>query len=319
MIEMDECIQPNSYVLTISIYMHGAVINVDLNDKENEIFNNVRYYSHSGEYSYSSASVMDDITIYKYLINTFRKTLYEPTFVEMENLEEKFKPIYTSRLKKRGVYDEKQHEMSCKLHNVVVYDKFFSKFEYLGDRIDQLYCYFNPNVAFQGIRLVSLHKNMSNAVDGIKYQLVTSDNFDLSSVSGLVKLSVLINGKDIVSQVIQETLRTQKNEEDIIVKSDNINLVKMSYFVQLIKKIFNNNCSINLIDFSCSHIYDPKHITKQEADTAMSYTKSDIEAPHSSKDMFGGKKHKQKKIQIKKYKKSKKLKSKKNRTRKNKK
>ena len=86
MIGIDECIEPNSYVLTISIDTHAAVINVNLNDKENEIFKNVRYYSQAGEYYYSLSNVNNDVYNYRNLKNIFRKTLYEPTYVEMEKL-----------------------------------------------------------------------------------------------------------------------------------------------------------------------------------------------------------------------------------------
>jgi hypothetical protein len=62
------------------------VINVNLNDKENEIFKNVRYYSQAGEYYYSLSNVNNDVYNYRNLKNIFRKTLYEPTYVEMEKL-----------------------------------------------------------------------------------------------------------------------------------------------------------------------------------------------------------------------------------------
>ena len=61
MIGIDECIEPNSYVLTISIDTHAAVINVNLNDKENEIFKNVRYYSQAGEYYYSISNTNNGV------------------------------------------------------------------------------------------------------------------------------------------------------------------------------------------------------------------------------------------------------------------
>ena len=322
MIEIDECIEPNSYVLTISIDTHAAVINVNLNDKENEIFKNVRYYSQVGDYYYSISNTNNDVYNYRNLKNIFRKTLYEPTYLEMENLGKTLKPIYKQMLEGYKVYDEKRYEKSCKIHNMVVYDKILSKFERLSDRYNQLYCYFNPSDAYIGIKLISLHKNMSNATDGIKYELVTPDDIDLSTLSGLIKLSMLINGKDVVSQVIQEALRAPqiKDNEVIILNGDSIDVVRMSFFVSLIKLIFNDKCSINLIDFSCSHIYSKVSVAKEDKDIAMGYALVDIEAPASTVGKFGGKKNKkQKKMKrtknVKKYKKSKKHG---NRTRKNK-
>jgi hypothetical protein len=310
MIGIDECIEPNSYVLTISIDTHAAVINVNLNDEENEIFKNVRYYSQVGEYYYSISNVNNDVYNYRNLKNIFRKTLYEPTYIEMENLGKTLKPIYKQMLEGYNVYDERRYEKSCKIHNMVVYDKVLSKFERLNDRYNQLYCYFNPSDAYIGIKLISLHKNTSNAVDGIKYQLVTPDDIDLSTLSGLIKLSVLINGKDVVSQVIQEKLRAPqvKDNEEILVNGDSIDVIRMSFFVSLIKLIFNNNCSINLIDFSCSHIYSKVSIPKEEKDRAMGYALVDIEAPPSTVGKFGGKKnkkHKKRTKNVKKFKKSK--------------
>jgi len=322
MIGIDECIEPNSYVLTISIDTHAAVINVDLNDKENEIFNNVRYYSLVGDYYYSISNVNNDVYNYRNLKNIFRKTLYEPTYVEMENLGKTMKPIYKQMLEGYKVYDERRYEKSCKIHNMVVYDKILSKFERLNDRYNQLYCYFNPSDAFLGIKLISLHKNMSNANDGIKYELVTPDDIDLSTLSGLIKLSMLVNGKDVVSQVIQEALRAPqiKDNEVIILNGDSIDVIRMSFFVSLIKLIFNDNCSINLIDFSCSHIYSKVSVTKEDKDRAMEYANVDIEAPASTVGKFGSKKYKKqkKKKRTKNVKKSKKTKKYKNRTRKNK-
>jgi hypothetical protein len=163
---------------------------------------------------------------------------------------------------------------------------------------------------------------MSNATDGIKYQLVTPDDIDLSTLSGLIKLSVLINGKDVVSQVIQDAVRAPqiKDNEVIMLNGDSINVIRMSFFVSLIKLIFNDNCSINLIDFSCSDIYSKVSLAKEDKDRAMGYANVDIEAPASTVGKFGGKKYKkQKKIKrTKNVKKSKKTKKLGNRTRKNK-
>lgn len=316
MIGIDECIEPNSYVLTISIDTHAAVINVNLNDKENEIFKNVRYYSQVGEYYYSISNVNNDVYNYRNLKNIFRKTLYEPTYVEMEKLGKTMKPIYKQMLEGYKVYDERRYEKSCKIHNMVVYDKILSKFERLSDRYNQLYCHFNPSDAYIGIKLISLHKNMSNATDGIKYELVTPDDMDLSTLSGLIKLSVLINGKDVVSQVIQEELRAPqiKDNEVIILNGDSIDVIRMSFFVSLIKLIFNDNCSINLIDFSCSHIYSKVNVAKEDKDRAMEYALVDIEAPPNTAGKFGGKKYKkQKKIKRTRNRKMKTKKSKKSR------
>lgn len=296
MIGIDECTQPNSYVLTISVVMHGGVINLKLNDKENDIFNNVRYYSHAGEYNYAYTCITDEIFTHKYLIDTFRKTLHEPTFVGMSCIKNTLRPKYINLIENNEDYQEND-EKYCQLHNVVVYDKFFSKFETIKDRMTQLYCQLNPKSDFFGIKLIALHRNMSKIVDGVNqplYQLVTKEEFDLSTVTGLINLSVFINGKDVVTPVIKETLRTQKDYEDIRLLGEDIQIIKMSYFVTLIKTIFNNNCNINLIDFSCSHIYYPDSTTKEEANKLIEYTKVDIEAPPSSNDKFGGRRKKQK-------------------------
>ena len=74
-------------------------------------------------------------------------------------------------------------------------------------------------------------------------------------------------------------------------KSGNIQIIKLSYLVELIKKLIHKSCIINLLDYSCN--VPTKYIEEQEQRSAKYIMPIDIEQGLPN-DRYGGNKNKKK-------------------------
>jgi hypothetical protein len=116
-----------------------------------------------------------------------------------------------------------------------------------------------------------------------------SQNFDYDDY--IKRINYIQNSKKYSEQEKQQLIDKEfsnffnyAQDFKIDIENNYIYAIKMSTFVHILKNIFGNNCSINLLDFSCNHI--SKTVPEEQIIFSKYMTPSDIENPPSS---WGGK------------------------------
>jgi len=209
-----ECIDDN-YIITLAVQMHGKVIDLNLSPEKQEIFDNVRLYSQSGDYRDVLSTPMDDYSILNKLNEIFQKNLNEPTINEIDKYIEFMNPKYKSFLESRASdeYSSEDREKVCRQFDNIIFDKSFSASTLPSDNLFS--CIFERLIPeFHGIFLVSIHKKIDTSTNSNTntntntYELIypmnsnnkklekkPEKNLDLLNLSDFEKLSKLFDKK----------------------------------------------------------------------------------------------------------------------------
>jgi hypothetical protein len=207
--------------------------------------------------------------------------------------------------------------------------------------VDKLLDLINPE--FNGIFIVSVHEKINNDEYKILYPFDNSQfgtNLNLLKMNDLMEFAMLFNGENIIHGLIKETTTLPTNEYTVsydtimknktiseyerkqrldqinreyyeilqqwnvtVKKSQEIQAIKMSYLVDIIKQIVGPKCKVNILDYSCNSI--TRSIPEADLPNVKYLVPSDVENPGSKS--WGGDKKKTKKT--KKKRKSKRKKS----------
>jgi hypothetical protein len=273
----------NILVVTIGIQMHGIVINGELDATTKIKYKNVRMLSKSG-----GLKAFETCTAYEYFLlsnlnELFRKNLELSTFDIISNA-------------KSGVF--------------------------LGDiPFDKLLTTSNENL--QGVYLISIHKgrkliypNETNITETINL-LDTSDLYKLASQFGSVvprlndlstplpsskiyeaeedrieqNSSMSYEEKENKIKEIRKQFHSAINKWSLTMNNSEtqIQSIKLSVLVELVKILINEPCVINLLDYSCTSYPDYKYTDTEN--WSMPTTHADIETgvPYPN---LGGRKRK---------------------------
>jgi hypothetical protein len=195
-----ECIN-NDYIITIAVQMHGKVIDLNLSPEKQEIFNNVRLYSQSGDYRDVLSTPVNDYSILTKLNEIFQNNLNDTTINEIDKYIEYMNPKYKSFLESRASeeYTKEDREKVCRRFDNIIFDKSFSSTTLPSDNLFS--CIFERLIPeFHGIFLVSIHKKIdtnSNAYELI-YPMNSNNkkpekNLDLLNLFDFEKFANLFN------------------------------------------------------------------------------------------------------------------------------
>ena len=336
-----ECVSNGSIIITLAIQTHGKVIDLNLSPNKNNIFNDVRLFSKSGEFVDVVSSPFQDKNILRKVNDIFQTDLNKPSLDSMNEYVKYSHPIY-----KRFVEESKtniNNENVCRLFDNITFDKAFST-NLLNDSngilclVDKLLDLINPE--FNGIFIVSVHEKINNDDFKLIYPYDSTQfgtNLNLLKINDLMEFSMLFNGKNIIHSLIKETTTLPTNEYtsiyeklmnnktipeyerkqmldqinreyyeilqhwNVTVKnSQQIQAIKMSYLVDIIKQIVGPNCKINILDYSCNSI--TRSIPEADLPNVKYLVPIDDENPASKN--WGGKKLKKTKKKRTKRKKS---------------
>lgn len=192
--------------------------------------------------------------------------------------------------------------------------------------VDKLLDLINPE--FNGIFIVSVHEKINNDEYKLIYPYDSTQfgtNLNLLKMNELIEFARLFNGENIIHGLIQETTTLPTKEYtvsyDTILKNKNITeyerkqmlnqmnreyyeilqqwnvtmknsqeiqAIKMSYLVDIIKQIVGPNCKVNILDYSCNSI--SRSIPEADLPNIKYLVPSDVENPGSKS--WGGKKEK---------------------------
>jgi hypothetical protein len=258
-------------VVTIAIIAHG-VITDSIIDDDPSIFENVRYFSKAGGMKPVETCLLEEYILPSRLNEIFRKDLKKSTY-KMIN----------------GMLEQKQGS-GLFLENVP-FDKLLT----------------TSNQLNQGIYLVSIHankklvyplkKNMNINLFDIGYMSNVADFFESSMPIILDESTPLPSSsiyreeerwirtnphfsKDEKKEKIQQTKKqfhnALRNWNLTMGNHSAIESVKLSYFIDLIKKIINRPCVINLLDYSCNE--KPKYEFTNTENWTMPDISGDIES-----------------------------------------
>jgi len=284
-------------VVTIAIQMHGTVITYELSSTTSDIFDNVRLLCKAGglkEYV-SGESGLPGITEEIMLVTNLRE-------------------IFGKDID-RSTYDIISNAKSGLLIGNITFDKTLSTTSGNWDFTDY----------FQGIYLLSIHKGYKliypiNPNEKVINFLKVKDLHRLakifnSSVPNLKDMSISLPSQEIYieeenrvkgdSQLsedekkqkikgIQKQFMNLLDEWQLTLdRSGNIEIIKLSCLVELIKKIIGENIIINLLDYSCNV---PTSYIPEETNVSSKFiVPDDIETGFKNRDYGGRKKRKTKK------------------------
>ena len=122
------CTNIGSLIVTIAIQMHGKVIDLNLSPETQNTFNNVRLYSHAGDFKDVISTPVDDYNILPQLDELFQKDLNKSSINVINEYIGYSQPKYKSFLKSRvsDEYNEEDREKVCRLIHNIFFDKSLS-------------------------------------------------------------------------------------------------------------------------------------------------------------------------------------------------
>jgi hypothetical protein len=289
---MDTLNTNNMLVVTIVIQMHGTVITYELNPETANIFDNTRLLCKAGglqEYVSGQSGlpgISEEIILVKNLREIFGQDL------------------------ERSTYDIIKNAKSGLLIGNITFDKSLSKTS--GNLLD-------PFKYFQGIYLLSIHrggkliypKPDEKVINFLKVddlqRLATfletdvpdlqEDNIPFPNQKIYIEEENRINkdstlSKDVKKQKIEEIreqfMKLIYNWDLTLDERGNIEDIKLSYLVKLIKKMMGEQIIINLLDYSCNA--PTSYISKKQTPQyAIQEYDDDIETGININRKYGGK------------------------------
>jgi hypothetical protein len=285
----------NKLIVTIAIQMHGSIFTFDLSNETSNIFENVRLLCGAGGFKSYKTNFSEELVLVKNLKKQFALDMDES----------------------KSMFDKLQEMKNGMVIGNITFDKTLSIGSYLdGGFLD-------------GVYLIAIHRGKK-----LIYPTSSNDTINLLNISDLTRLSSTFKSKmpniehlssnfPNVKFYIDEENNINKNSKITVDEKksqieeirrqlyDNINnwnltldyfkknieIIKLSVLVKIVKDIISPDCVINLLDYSCSN---PSKIIPNEQNTLSKYaTPYDIEhgIPNTK---LGGKKKR-----IKSYKKKK--------------
>lgn len=237
-------------VVTIGIQMHGAVINPHLDDETIELFKNVRLHSMSCGFKDYETSPLYQWTFPSAINDIFRKDIETSTY-----------DIITSP-KSRGIF-----------FGNITFDKMFSteKENYLGIYLASIHenrklIFPKPTtneyinlLKMEHLQEVAKHFRTKTAITRRLQDLSTP--FPSSTIyreeEDLIKNNEMLSAEEKQKKIKE----TQQQFYNIITKWQlttddygNIESIKLSTLVEMIKTLIKKPCVINILDYSCSSL-----------------------------------------------------------------
>lgn len=287
-----ECIDIGSKIVTIAIMLHGSVISLNLPPANQNMLDNTRLFSLSGDFTYAYGHNSLRLNNLEHLYKIFRHDLPVSTHQIMEEFTERVRLKYANYIDFLQYFlNDLTTENICKVYQTITIDKAF------GTNIDGIYATIMncilPDVL--GIYVVSVHEKTNTNQIELVYPLGEStDNLNLLVPAEFIKFANIfgINGKVILERVIEEsstqpkystrtddeTFKTQLNDWKVTCSSrGDISGIRLSYLIKLIKQIVGKDkCKLNIFDYSCSVI--SQHVSNTERKYAEYHKESDIES-----------------------------------------
>jgi hypothetical protein len=232
------CTNIGSLIVTIAIQMHGKVINLNLTPETQKIFNNVRLYSHAGDFKDVISTPFDDYNVLPDLDKLFQKNLNESSLNVINEYIYYSQPKYKSFLQSRvsDEYNEEDREKVCRLIHNINFDKSLSTTTLTDDNF--INCLFEKfNYEFTGIFIVSIHEKVDEDNFTLIYPLLSDEsktkklsnknildkNLNILKIENIKKLATLFN-KEISLDFIKESfiipVQDYLNREKIIKSSE---------------------------------------------------------------------------------------------------
>jgi hypothetical protein len=286
----------NKLIVTIAIQMHSSVFTFDLNYNTSKIFENVRLLCASGGFTMYYETQLNSLKLVRKLRETYARDIGKST-TTFDLLNDEKKGMFLSN---------------------ITFDKIFG----LSFPEPKFMDFISPNFYFEGIHLISIHKGKKlifpepeRPNDFINLLLLRdlsrlSKFFDKEMPNIQEFSSNYPNPQMFIEEInsLQRNVRLDENMKTIEIeklKNEITNLrnqfkcsldktgkkiiyIKMSFLVELIKKIISKDCIINLLDYSCNPSNDL--IPSKQLPNIKYSEKFDIEQgiPNTK---FGGKKY----------------------------
>jgi hypothetical protein len=265
--------------------MHGRVIAYELDYKTSHIFDNVRLLCKSGGFKDYETCVIEEFRLKNKLSKYYRCNLDQSTYDLIRQANEEI------------------------ITNNITFDKILTTTTSIGET--GMLDYLSPLTRLQGVYLLSIHEDTNL----IYPENETDKTLNLLLIDDLIKLSSMFNKRINVASIVEDlsTPFPRKEiylDEEVLVEQNpkyseneketniieirqqfynalthwsliinpetkNINAIKLSAFVGLVKLIVGQNCYINLLDYSCNS--PSMYIPKDQLTSSKYMTESDIE------------------------------------------
>ena len=276
---MCEKLDPGTIIVTLSLVTHGVIINTNISP-EDFSFNNTRLFSLSGDFSqvimHPNVREQNGVT---YLNKIFQKDLQQPTSEIVEVYKERQQSNYKSYIETHNI--DLPIEAICKTFQQITSDKVLSTKEHGSDRDDTTITFCGVNwipMGRTGIFVISVHKKIKDNSLTLLYPTKDNvgENLNLLKTNELFQFAELFHqNTENISRILSNALlpsspfpritanMSQKEINKCLAKlfiwnltmSDdeyNIDYIRMSYLVKIIKQIVGNTCKINIFDYTCS-------------------------------------------------------------------
>lgn len=285
----------NKLIVTIAIQMHGSIFTFDLSNETSNIFENVRLLCGAGGFKNYKTNFVEEFVLVKRLKKIFARDIDET----------------------KSMFDILQEMKNGMVIGNITFDKTLSIGSYLdGGFLDGVYLISihrgkkliyptNPNDTINLLNVTNLNRlssifkttmpnieQLSSNFPNVKFYIDEENNINKNSK---IKADEKINQIEKIRRQLYNSIGNWNLTLDYFKK--NIEIIKLSVLVKIVKDIISRDCVINLLDYSCSN---PSKIIPNEQNTLSKYaTPYDIEQGIPNTKLGGKKKR------IKSYKKKK--------------
>ena len=285
----------NKLIVTIAIQMHGSIFTFDLSNETSNIFENVRLLCGAGGFKTYKTNFVEEFVLVKRLKKIFARDIDET----------------------KSMFDILQEMKNGMVIGNITFDKTLSIGSYLdGGFLDGVYLISihrgkkliypkNPNDTINLLNVTNLNRlssifkttmpnieQLSSNFPNVKFYIDQENNINKNSK---ITADEKINQIEEIRRQLYNSISNWSLTLDYFKK--NIEIIKLSVLVKIVKDIISRDCVINLLDYSCSN---PSKIIPNEQNTLSKYaTPYDIEQGIPNTKLGGKKKR------IKSYKKKK--------------
>ena len=285
----------NKLIVTIAIQMHGSIFTFDLSNETSNIFENVRLLCGAGGFKTYKTNFVEEFVLVKRLKKIFARDIDET----------------------KSMFDILQEMKNGMVIGNITFDKTLSIGSYLdGGFLDGVYLISihrgkkliypkNPNDTINLLNVTNLNRlssifkttmpnieQLSSNFPNVKFYIDQENNINKNSK---ITADEKINQIEEIRRQLYNSISNWSLTLDYFKK--NIEIIKLSVLVKIVKDIISCDCVINLLDYSCSN---PSKIIPNEQNTLSKYaTPYDIEQGIPNTKLGGKKKR------IKSYKKKK--------------
>lgn len=281
-----DCIPVGAKIITVSVQLHGTIIDLDLSPEMHSIFKNTRLFSYAGLYESAYTSHWDALQRMREMKRLFVQDIEGESMVEA--LTEYIVPLteeYKEKLATNKKWKEEKISNVCKHIGPITVDKAFAKGDrtfiercihsyILSDPEDIYVVSVHEKIGENDYRLLSSREEASRGISKLSYFREKGRN-DIADmlIAESKELPNFAEAKKQIDAIESDIALSEREKEERIRaikdpiydevrrwkctvnrKRDEFTSIRMSMLSRILQMLYGDDCYIQLLDYSCNEV-----------------------------------------------------------------